>query len=457
MRIHGVATTTAVAVVAALCAVTPAGAASCVPIEPGRSRPLLARVPVLMTAQMTATRDGGAVIAFASYRGTREFPGRNFTVLALDASGCVRWHASLPGMWPIARPVEAGAGTILVASSGPSDPSAPATEGLRLRTLAASTGRVLRRDVFRSLASSTGRPPTLLSDRRGDVAVVLAAVEPSSSPRGATPVTLKLTRRAHTTHWSRQVLAHANGQPPAAAARSDGGMAVGYPRVGRFWVRTGTVAGRLGRPVDAGPIARNPGPSAVALGPDGTVAAVWQSGAYRRVWRLRAAVRPSTATRFARFRQLGLGTRFLAETSPAVRVGAGGEVTAGFVAPSASRGGRRLMCAQATSAGRFGAARQVALGGPFNILDQSPVLFGPVDSAAVVATVPNDTGSSTSLVGVDAGCAPRGSQTLDPDAGSPQQAVVDSRGRTWVLGQNLYGASISGRRDLLLTIAAPVG
>jgi hypothetical protein len=132
-------------------------------------------------------------------------------------------------------------------------------------------------------------------------------------------------------------------------------------------------------------------------------------------------------------------------------------VTAGFVAPSATPGGQRVMCARATSAGRFGAARQVALGGPLNVLDQPPMLFGPLDSAAVVASVPNDTGYTTSLVGVDASCAPHGSQSLDPASGSPQQAAVDSRGRTWVLGQNLDGASVSGHRDLLLTIASPVG
>src|SRR3954452_388779 len=63
-----------------------AAAEPCEPARPGVPRTLLERVTVAMSAQMAATRDGGAVIAFSSYDGTPEFPDANFTVLALDHS-----------------------------------------------------------------------------------------------------------------------------------------------------------------------------------------------------------------------------------------------------------------------------------------------------------------------------------------------------------------------------------
>jgi hypothetical protein len=420
--------------------------AACDPFEPGRPRALLARVPVLSSAHMTATRDGGAVIAFSSFRGTREFPGRNFSVLALDRSGCVRWRASLPGPWPIAKPVQADAGSILVASAALRGPRLAG--GLRVYTLSTATGRVLHRDVFPSLGSSTGRAPTLLGDRRGNVAVVLATAEASGRPLGASSVTLKLTRRAHATRWSRQVISRSNTRPPAAMARSDGRMVVGYARGGRFWVRTGTVAGRLGQPMDAGPVAGYARPPAVALGPSGTVAAVWQSGNDARPWRLRAAVRPAGAGRFARFAQLGVASKFLAEGSPAVHVGADGHVTAGFFVPSGTGGGHQVMCANATPAGRFGVARRVVVGEPLDPVDQTPMLFGSAGSGRVVAS----TTAGTALVTFGPGCTTGHSELLDSAAGSAKQAAIDAQGRTWVIGQDLTGASVSGRRDLLLTV-----
>jgi hypothetical protein len=113
------------------------------------------------------------------------------------------------------------------------------------------------------------------------------------------------------------------------------------------------------------------------------------------------------------------------------------------------------MCANATPAGRFGPARQIALGGPLNLLDQAPMIFGPAASAEVVTSMPNGDAITSSLVAVDPGCSPRAPRPLDPAAGIPEQAVIDAQGRTWVLGQDRAGASISGRRALLITVGAP--
>src|SRR3954447_10697255 len=79
---------TAAALTVAISAIGPSAAAAepCEPARPGVPRTLLERVPIVMSAQMAATRDGGAVIAFSSYDGTPEFPDANFTVLALDHS-----------------------------------------------------------------------------------------------------------------------------------------------------------------------------------------------------------------------------------------------------------------------------------------------------------------------------------------------------------------------------------
>lgn len=81
----------------------------------GVPRTLFERVPIVMSAQMAATRDGGAVIAFSSYDGTPEFPDANFTVLALDSTGCARWRASLRGLF-LARPIQPDPRSIVVAS-----------------------------------------------------------------------------------------------------------------------------------------------------------------------------------------------------------------------------------------------------------------------------------------------------------------------------------------------------
>jgi hypothetical protein len=425
----------------------------CAPAQPGRPKILLERVPQLMSARMTAARDGGAVIAFSSFRGSREFRRANFSVLAVDSSGCVRWRASLPGPWPIASPVQPNPNSIVVASAW-LDLGDRIPGGLRIYTLSAATGRVLHRDVFPSLSSVTGFAPTLLSDRRGDVAAVLATNEPSGPPRGSTPVTLKLTRRAHATRWSRQVIARSNTRPPAAVARPNGKTVVGYPRRGRFWVHTGTVAGRLGPPMDAGPVSSNFQGAAVALGQNGTIGAVWQSASSSDPWRLRAAVRPARGKRFARFAQLGLATSFFADGSPVVHVSADGQVTAGSAAPNGTPGGRGVICANATPAGQFGPAHQVAAGGPFNPLDQAAMIFGPADSAAIVASTPDGDALVNSLVTVDAGCKPRSPELLDPGTGAQRQAVIDSRARIWVLGQPAGG--VSHRGPLLLTITAPI-
>src|SRR3954453_6997674 len=117
-----------------------AGPRSCVPAEPGKATVLLDHVPGLASAPMTATPDGGAVIAFWSYEGSRGLPRSRFTVLSLNSSGCVRWRASLPGPWPIALPLQADAKSIVVASG------TMGTGPLRVYTLSAATGRVLRRD-----------------------------------------------------------------------------------------------------------------------------------------------------------------------------------------------------------------------------------------------------------------------------------------------------------------------
>jgi hypothetical protein len=116
-------------------------------------------------------------------------------------------------------------------------------------------------------------------------------------------------------------------------------------------IRTCAVAGALGRPTDAGPITGNFKPSAVALGRDGIIAAVWQSVTSGAPWRLRAAVRPAGARRFARFAQLGFSGAgsFLGATPPAVRVRVGVGV--------GGRGGdrirhRRALHVRARDAGR---------------------------------------------------------------------------------------------------------
>src|SRR6266540_977650 len=95
---------------------TKAGMAPCVPAGPDVPGTLFDRVPVVASAQMLETRDGGVAIAFSSYRGSPEFPESRSTVLALSSSGCLRWRASLPGPLPIARPVQSDESSIVAAA-----------------------------------------------------------------------------------------------------------------------------------------------------------------------------------------------------------------------------------------------------------------------------------------------------------------------------------------------------
>jgi hypothetical protein len=433
---------------------TSAGVPPCVPGGPDVPGTLFDRVPVVASAQMMETRDGGVAIAFSSYRGSPEFPESRSTVLALSSSGCLRWRASLPGPLPIARPVQSDESSI-VAAAGTFDRDG-GVGPLHVETLSASTGRVVRSNAFSSLGSATGLPPTLLGDGRGAVAMVLATFEPSGTAGRFKPVALKLTRRAHARRWRRQVIARANTRPPAAAARADGKMVVGYPRKGRFWVRTGTVAGRVGRPMDAGPVGRNFQGGAVALGRNGTVAAVWQSATYSRPWRLLAAVRPARSKRFARFAQLGFAPSsrgsFFNAGSPVVRVSADGHVTVGFAAPNKATGGRQVTCATATPNGQFGPARRVATAaGP---LELPAMIFGPADSAAIVAPTHEGSVLLTSV----AGCHARSSRLLARGVGNLLQAVIDGDARAWLLGQAPSQVGLDEAREpLLLTIAAPIG
>jgi hypothetical protein len=155
---------------------------------------------------------GRAVIGFSSHDGTPEFPDPNFTVLALEASGCARWRASLRGQF-LARPIQPDPRSTAVTSGTISG------EPLRIYTLSVRSGRVLRTDVFPSL-NAIGT--TRLADRRGNLAVTLASA-------GERPQTLKLTRPAGSTRCARQVINDSNIQAPAAMARPGGQMVVGYP------------------------------------------------------------------------------------------------------------------------------------------------------------------------------------------------------------------------------------
>ncbi|MEA2150931.1 MAG: hypothetical protein QOD69_2761 [Solirubrobacteraceae bacterium] len=413
---------------------------ACAPPVSGRARILLDRVPSLISAQMTPTRDGGVVLAFASYRGSPEFPGKRFTVLKLDATGCTRWRASLPGGWPLARPVQPDARSIVVGAATPN--------ALGLYTLSATTGRVLRRDLFGALVPTGGIAPTLLADARGDVAAVLAGRAPGRSG-GAT---FRLTRRAGSVRWSRLEIARGGTGAPAAAALADGRMVVGYPRRGRFLVRGGSITGAFGAPSDAGPISRNFRASAVALGRDGTAAAVWESTTYSLPWRLRAAVRPAHGRGVARVAQLGAaqgrpGT-LLAGAAPAAQVSADGRVTVGFAAPD-----DRSMCATATPAGRFARPQVVASAVSGLDSDVPALIFGRPGSAAAVASTltPDEQTIVSRLVTVGPGCRARASAPLDPAASPPVQLALDARDRIWALGQQ--APTVDARRPLLLTIA----
>jgi hypothetical protein len=79
------------------------------------------------------------------------------------------------------------------------------------------------------------------------------------------------------------------------------------------------------------------------------------------------------------------------------------------------------------------------------------MLFGPADSSGSVTL----TRDGNALVTAGTGCRAPSSLVLDPrDAGWPEQAVIDSQGRTWLLGQTRRDAA--ARRPLLLTITAPI-
>lgn len=339
----------------------------CAPARPYQPRMLADRVPAVMDAQLTPTRDGGMLIAFASYRGSREFPDSRFTVLHVDSAACLRWKASFRGGWPITRPVVLGSDTILLASDGRRQ--TPVGTTMRIQTLSASTGRVLRGEALAARGAETGSDARLLTDRRGDVAVVTAVRTGIGSPTCCGSMTVKLTRRAGDSRWTRQVIDRSGGSVPATATLQDGRMAVAYPRRGRIWVRGGTVAGRLAAPIEAGRLGGNFRGAAIAIGADGTIAAAWQSGTYSRPWRLRAAVRPSKARRFSRPRQLGFAAAdhltMFEGPAPALRVDAGGNVMVGFFAPTGTVEGReRVMCAHAARDGAFARPRPSADRGP---------------------------------------------------------------------------------------------
>jgi hypothetical protein len=409
-----------------------------------------------MSANMAPTRDGGAVISFALFRTSRTFPRNRFAVVALDRAGCVLWRASLPGGWPISRPVQASDGSIVAASAGLDEPGAAG--GVRVYTLSASTGRVLQRTAFPTRTTLAGRAPALIAGPHGAVGVLAGGVV-----RGAGGTfhltTVMLLRRGRATGWSRRTL-DGGSAAVATAARADGRLVIAFARRGRLLVRTATLAGAVGPLLDAGPLGGNFRSAAVALNPDGAIAAAWQSSTYGAPWRVRAAVRPARAARFARFRQIGFtpgrGGTLYESSRPGVRLDARGRATVGFelLAPPA---GPRTLCAGAPESGRFGTARLVASGGAPASLDRGAMTFGATGSnaLAIASAGPDLTGFRLATVG--AGCRPGGSTALDPAAGVPAQALVDRLGRPWVLGQPCCRTNLDELREpITLTIGAPM-
>ena len=446
-RRHVVIAGTALAVALGAGSAAQAAAPSCPPVAPGTPRTLFEQVPSLIASHMTPTRDGGVVVAFASYRGSKAFPGARITVLALDAAGCTRWRASLPGGWPLARPVVAGAGSIVIGAT------ARRSSKLTLTTLSASTGRVLRDDPVDAAAVAAGIAPTLLADRRGDVTALLATAQPTGRPGRTERVTVRLTRRAGATRWSRTIVARGNSAAPPAALRPDGRLVVGYPRRGRFWVRLGTVAGSLGAPIDAGPVTANFRRADVAIGDDGTVGVVWESTTYSRPWRLRAAV-------IRRGRLAPAGSAVIGahparagtlESPPAaaVHAGPGGRVTIGFGTPDA---GRPIMCVTAGPDGRFASPIVVAGTTQDPSDERAGMLFGPTgDAVSILAgfTATEDA-IINSVVRLDGGCHVRGAAPVDQATGAVVAATVGAGGRVWMLGHD--EPSVDARRPLRLTI-----
>jgi hypothetical protein len=404
---------------------------------------------------MAPMRDGGVVIAFWSYDGARGFPHGRFTVIGVSAGGCLRWRVSLPGPWPIAQPLQVDARTIVIAAGTTSGSS---IGPLHIFTLSAATGRVLRMDAF-AFPLTTGIAPVVVGDRRGDVAVVFAADQQIGSRGRWRPVAIKLARRAHSPRWTREVIARANLRPPAAAARTDGTMVVGYPQHHRFWVRVGTVAGRLGRPVDAGPVMGNLQDSKVALAANGTIAAVWETASNNGPWHVRAAVRPAAGAAFAPFANIATAHRRYGGALSALDLSRDGRATVGYFEAAISTSGQLIhageyptggvMCAQATPTGRFGAPRLVVPVFPSSY-NLPAMLFGPAGRSSIVAVTPE----GNAVVTATSGCRAEGSVAFDPSTnGWPEQAVIDTRGRTWMIGQT--GRGLRGRRPLLLTIVAP--
>jgi hypothetical protein len=428
-------------------------AATCRALQPGRARTIVDRVPSVIQAQMTPTRDGGVVMVFASYRGTHAFPQSRFTVVGADASGCVRWRQSLAGGWPLARAIEANAGTVVVASTGNGRYGA----SLRIYTLSASTGQALAHDAF-SQPGISGAAPTLLSDRRGDVATIMLAPDAPRSDHCCRPVAVKLTRHAGTRRWQRQVILAPSGQAmPTAVARPDGRLAIGYPRRGHYWVRTGTVAGRLGAPVDAGRLGGNFRGAVLALGANGTTAAVWQSGTYSRPWRLRVALRRLDNRPLARAVQIGFaaadnGTLF--EGAVAARIDAENRATILFNAPNRTTAGQeRVMCARSTNRGRFATTAFDMHGLPDPTGNTPIVLLDGSVSAAITIAVPDEDELGRTLTAIGSGCRARSSTLLRPSAGQPVQATTDTRDRVWLLTQPQ--PSVDAVRPLILTITKP--
>ncbi len=406
-----------------------AAGTSCAAATPYRPKVVADRVPAIVQAHMAPTPDGGLIVAFASYDGTRRYPASRHTVLGIDASACVRWRASVRGGWPIATPAVAGRATVVVVSVAKERDRAR----LELHTLSLATGRVLRRERLPLPPGTSGTQPAVVHDRRGNVAGV-GSVDDTT---GRSDRTIKVTRAARTPRWTRQLVARPGVEPPAVASLPDGRLAIAYARRGQLFVRTGTVAGRPGAPVAAGRLGGNFRSAAIAIGDDGTIAVAWQSGTYSRPWRLHVAVRPAGARRFARPAQLGYaaaenGTLFEG-SSPALRID-DGKVTIGFDAPEPDTGGRpRVMCAVSAAGGRLSRPR------PFTDLrpvdGTSKIVLGRTAMAAMMLAVPDPDGDGRTLVATGSGCWATSSHLLAPEAGHPLAALAGVRDRIWMLSQ----------------------
>jgi hypothetical protein len=422
------------------------------------SRILADRVPTLMDAKMTPTVDGGVVIAFASYRGSREFPDSRFTVLGVAASGCVRWRRSIAGGWPIAQPASAGKDAIVIAS----ERFRPKTSTVRLGLyiVSASSGRLLRRERLRVPSATSGYQPALAGDRRGDVAAVLSLPVGLGTPTCCSDETAKLTRRALAVRFDRRIIERPGIGAPALASRPNGRMVIAYARRKHFWVRIGTVAGRLGAPIDVGRLGGNFRGGVVALAEDGTIAAAWQSGTYSRPWRLRAAVRPAGARAFALPAQLGYAAAdhgTLYEGPPAaLRIGHDGRITIGFFAPRRTTAGRaRALCARSSATGRFAAPRPFTTDRPADPGAAAAILLGSRVSAAMMMAPPDPDELGRTLIAVGSGCRARSRHLLGPVEGHPVAAMLDAHDRVWLLTQSQ--PTVDSRRPLMLTVTKATG